>query len=360
MNFDTGAMARRMKGLVARTGNMPEEMRRQAIEEHLEADWEAMMGKVPGYLAGRHLVEGRDASSAPGFFNLMSLGDWITIAGEAGVRCVPARLLAVLDPMIPTIMSMNGNTGGFEHLSEAQRANFLELVQEVNGMKRSEILRFDCCASGKLKFVLQEDGVPDEGCRGLVDMGSFKAPDFEDQRFAEQFLWYNDKVMPVWARPWVKAMRIPAATSPMMPKLPPIGTRPVEWRFYVRDGRIEAVSQYYPHATITEAEARGRYGLDAALEACGRMLSTLSRLALVPHHPRHELRDDLDPAGLHCSIDVLVTPEGVPMLLEAGPPHLRNPNWGSHPCNFGVDGAPAGIAPRLRRPHAVVMRNRER
>ena len=343
MNFDLSMMARRMKAVVARTGNMPEEMRRQSIEEHLEDDWNSIMGKVPGYLAGSHLVEGREGA-APGFFNLMSLGNWLTIAKSAGVLAVPARLLAVLDPMACTIMSMHGNREGFQHLSEAQQAEFLGLVQAVNGMRRSEILRFDCCASAKMKLTLQEEGMPDEGCRGLVDAGPFNAPDFEDGRFQEQFLQYTDAQMPVWARPWVKAMRIPAAASPWMPTLPQVGTRAVEWRFYVRNGRIEAASQYYPHEGISEAEARSRYGLDAAQAQCERMLAEIARLGLVPHHPRHEMRDDLDPSGTHCSIDFLVTPEGAPMLLEAGPPHLRAPNWGSHPCNFGVDEAPAGVA----------------
>jgi hypothetical protein len=177
-----------------------------------------------------------------------------------------------------------------------------------------------------------------------VNNGRFLEPAFDDPRLIDQFLWYTDAVMPVWARPWIAAMRIEARPSPMMPTLPPSKTRAVEWRLYVRDGKIVAASQYYPHAAIAADEARGRYGLGAALAAGADLLTQLDRLAVVPHHPRYELRDDVDTAKIQCTLDYLITPEGVPLLLEAGPAHLRNPNWGAHPCNFGVNEPPAGIA----------------
>ncbi len=166
MNFDPERLALRVQSLVMRTGNMPEDMRKETIHEAFEEDWDIMMGKVPGYLAGANLIRDRK-DAAPGFFNLMSLGNWITIAEHAGVRCVPARLVGLLNPVFAFRCSVNGIGEALERASEADSKAFIDLVNNVNGMKPSEILRFDPSASAKLKLTIQDNGLPDKECRGL-------------------------------------------------------------------------------------------------------------------------------------------------------------------------------------------------
>lgn len=346
MNWDVASLQTMALALRTRTSNMPEDMRQETIGTALEERWNTLYARVAGYLAGPDLI--RHEPIVQAFFNVVSLGDWITIAQSIGQNIVPARLIGVFDPVLAFQCATDGLAQVISDpkTTDAHRNSLFALINEVNAMKRTEILRFDPCCSARLKLTIQDEGQPDADCRGLADNGKFLEPIFEDPRLADQFLWYTGAAMPVWARPWVRAMRIKAATSPYM-KLPSCGTRAVEWRLYVHDGEIVAASQYYPHAPIMREEALDRYGLQNALAAGNAMLGALDRLSLVPHHPRYEMREDVDPSKVHCTLDYLVTPEGAPLLLEAGPAHLRNPNFGAHPCNFGVKDPPRGIATSL-------------
>ena len=174
------------------------------------------------------------------------------------------------------------------------------------------MLRLDCCAPEFLKHELGS---------GRSDWNPlFTALAIQDLRVFEGLGNYPRAQVPIWSRPWVKALQCDGY--------------PVEYRAYVRDGALLGISSYYPQRPLDLMPAHilavqvGTTKLIRALQ--GREIvqpdldvPTLAILA----HQSGELED---PLGLHFTADWLVTQDDRVLFLEGGPPHER----GAHMCCF--------------------------
>ncbi len=190
----------------------------------------------------------------------------------------------------------------------------------------------------------------------------------KDKRLVDNLLANPENASPVWIRKWIEPMmlkgdRDKGYQSAVMPKdrlaegeSLPAGSGdlfPCEWRVYVKDGAIKAISNYYTSIARGETAEDEEIALEMARQArraTERLLAKLAEIKAIPHHPMYEHRDDLDPDGIHFSLDFIeARDDTAPMgrrliMIEGGPAHLRNPNWGAHPTCFGVETDPEGLA----------------
>lgn len=341
MYFDDPFYIKTLEDFRHRTSNYPDEMKSKEFEEEiaplLSNRFDHITRFVPHFVTGRYILDNPVGSSDPlRPFNGFSLGNWITLADIAKVPTIASRLIAV----VPTnsIISRYGNSASPEY--QAAQDN---LDKALETLRDDEILRYDSASAGCLKAMMQagEDnhalrrGICEKPGGGLMPLIYHPHIAQHDGRVGDATMTYCQDETPVWARTWTPAMRIAKSDG---------GTSPVEWRIYIMKGRIEAASLYYPHAPISIEEARTTYGLDASIELARKMLATMRGHKLFPHIPKyvyHEHKIDL--TDIHCTLDFLVTESGEPVFLEGGPAHLRDPNLGAHPCNFGMV-PPLGVA----------------
>jgi hypothetical protein len=353
------AISERIRAVVARSHNMPEDMRKADIEAELERNWKEVMGKAENYVQGENILR------HGGHFSTMSLGNWDVLCAAAGVAAIPSRLACVVNPVFLFDTSMNGLRDG--RMEEMQ--SFLGGFQSIED---DEIVRFDSCASSGLKAELTlgraSGAIPDN--RGYTRKGDINFPDFQDERIIEQMMEDPQNQAPVWIRKWTPPVMMEgdatagyrAAVLPGQPgelaedeTLPEgEGTLfPCEWRVFVKNGEVQAVGNYYPQisrGTTPEDEEIALSMVAEARNAARRLIDQIKSAEAIPHHPRYELRDGFDPDGIHFSLDFLeVADDEAPLgrrlvMIEGGPAHLRGPNWGAHPVSFGTSVEPSGIA----------------
>lgn len=129
------------------------------------------------------------------------------------------------------------------------------------------------------------------------------------------------------------------------------GQWPVEWRVFVRNGRVTGVSNYYGWAgegptaenawRATEAAMLTQRLIDhmQAGGLRGAFMDTVLAREIGAERPDVAIAfEPWDADGFHATIDFIETEQGM-MLLEAGPAHA--PGGGGHPCAFaGQDMAP--------------------
>lgn len=340
--LDPGLFSGLVDRLKQRFHNMPDDMRREAMEQAMEETvgkaFDAATAKCHHYAAGANLLEPRDRLA---HFNTLSLGNWMELCHSAGIACVPARLAGVMRPTAAFGLSM----GDVDTMTEADRAALSDISAALAGAGPNDVLRWDAGMGERIKVFGQASLAPIGEARGWAEtQEGHRLPVFGSERLSNMFLAWPDpnphNGMPCWIRPWTDARRIPA----IAPDGEDILT-PVEWRVYVRDGEPVAVSSFYPSL----ADAPGDRDLEEmalALDATRNLLGLMKEARLAPHHPRYELRDDLDPDAVHFTVDFLALPgeQASILMLEAGPAHLRNPNFGASPCCFGPSIPPRGIA----------------
>jgi hypothetical protein len=155
------------------------------------------------------------------------------------------------------------------------------------------------------------------------------------------------------ARPWMKGARYLICDDPHRhgTKFAGKGAWPAEWRTFVHNGKVEAVSAYYAWAG-TKTAKDARMALEVR-ELAQRIVDAGLKLNAVPLHVEHEmhrnsehepawLRNDYPVDAFACTLDFIETTQGL-MLLEGGP--CWSPAQVAHPCGFvGTTGRPQGVA----------------
>lgn len=383
------AVTRKILQLRNRFGNLPEDEMREAMEEGMETQWDALMSKAESYVQGEEVLE------KGGHFSAASCGNWFLIADAAGVERVPGRVVSVISSTL--VMSAYMNLMNAK--DEAQRAAFFEahgdefgrFFNDLQVVEEDEVLRFDTGADGRLKHELafgRENGLIPE-FKGYQRRDGVVVPDF-DERIVDHAMANPENQSPVWARKWVELAMLEGdreqgfiytlnksdmerAMDPMSDEqnsgdigvdeeqvsyagAPETGNKfPREWRVFVKNGEIRAIGNYYTQiarARTAEDEQDAAQAVVDVHEAASRMLAIIKEKVAIPHHPQYEdpTRKDFDPDAIHFTIDFaeVVDPEHPlgrrVVLMDAGVGHLRNPPFGANPVSFGSRQEPEGVA----------------
>lgn len=360
------AVQKKLSDALARLHNYDEATRKAEMEAEIEATWDQVMGKAERYVQGANIL------ARGGHFSTMSLGNWMTLAEACGVEVVPTRLAAVINP----IMVMDIANNGFKDQWADELNAFVSAIQDIAD---DEILRFDPAGNGAMKGAMAAGiAAPADGSfclSGLSDAArgwrrsdaGTAFPIFQDERLVAQLLENPEDRQPVWIRKLVQPVLLPGVVrdGALAPVRDEAGADiaadfPCEWRVYVEGGRVVAVGNYYPQIRRGETPedrnaalamvAEAVRATDAILEALRTAGEAADPTGAIPHHPRYEMRPGFDPDGVHFTLDFIeVVDERADfgrrlLLLEGGPAHLRNPNWGAHPTSFGFQAKPEGLA----------------
>lgn len=313
-----------------RTHNLPPEMRQEAIGDFISEMFDGATAKCAGYLCGSQIFEREGLGETDAYFNGISLGNWLTVAAQAGVPFIPARLLT----SARTTVIFAGLQGIKQ--PEPQQAEFDAFHADLQRIEPGEMLRFDMCAAATVKAGLS-DG---QGVRsGWYEHELTKYPDV-DGRIVHALLNYTFEYLPVFARPIIP-LRMVDGDAPDCP----FGRWPREWRVYITEGKVTGVSNYYVQAPAKPAEA---HNAARAADLALAIVEVLTVAKSWPHHPR--LEGVFNTESVSCSLDFAETADGQLVLVEGGPPHIFSPPWGAHPCCFAPGQPLKGVALALGSP----------
>ena len=296
-----------------------------AFTEVLEGIFDQATSHVRGYVVGPEISKKRDDHA---LFDVMSLGNWLTIALQADIPFIPARLLGA--PRSLALFSDGMGNPRPDHF----RDELEDLDEAIQSIADNEMLRFDHCGSGALKSRISK-GQPEIAgdARGVIKGHNGQLDHILCERLVESFLNSMSDYMPVWARPIVK------------PRVQPgwdfhtghSGMWPCEWRVYVREGRVTGASNYYPQSAASEEDLK--YA-KVAVSCTQKMIDVMAGLNISPHHPRYVA--EFEPKTASFSADFICAENGEVLFLEGGPAHIYNPPFGASPCCFnphdGIDG----------------------
>ena len=234
-------------------------------------------------------------SQAQENFCPISLGDWLNLCRSAEVPHVPAAQVT----QVQREDYLHFDTEG-EH--RARLGQVWKAIQSAR--KDNHMMRLDCCADGELKYRMS---------RG--DSGGFQ-PEFgaiilDDMRSYDMVSEYPRENIPIWQRPWAETQVIDGY--------------PVEYRAYVRDGKLQGISSYYPHRPLPRFPEHLK-----AVKNCTERLIQNAQTPFLWHHTLMFQDNPIDRAGIHFTADFLVTTQGETLFLEGGPPH----ELGAHMCCF--------------------------
>jgi hypothetical protein len=153
------------------------------------------------------------------------------------------------------------------------------------------------------------------------------------------------------ARPWVEASRWIECMDPHRDGSPFAGPGrwPAEWRAYVVDGKVRAVSAYYGFVGEMNPE-NARMALQVR-DVAQRLVDGMTEHRLWPRFmkaefarrsPHPEMQAALADFGretVSCSLDFIETDQGL-LLVEGGP--ANTPVGGAHVCSFAGNGLRKG------------------
>ena len=176
-------------------------------------------------------------------------------------------------------------------------------------------LRYEHVAPSELKHsraaglpvAMETDVFPGADGRPMLGIRS-------DLRLLETFLRTGEGKLRAYRRPIV---------SPMMVETP-VGSWPVEWRVFIREGVVHAVSNYYPQISLESLpnwQLHVRHAYEIAKKLCGYVVRRYKTPANI----------HMAPTGTwDLTVDVMTLSDGTSTLLEVGP---SSPQW-AHPCCF--------------------------
>lgn len=249
-----------------------------------------------------------------GAFPAPSLSAWMSAVHDAGVPAVPTEEVArfaVTDLL------------GFERDTPETRTMFERLDALNRDVPEGSMLRWDCCAPLGLKEHMADGRTtcPQDHDHRDLHPGDPRAFDILYDFPADD--------IGVHRRPWVTA----AVHDGF----------PVEFRVFVNNGQVVAVSNYYVQRALPATETI----LKQAHEACtaaARIVNAVRTAGRFPWMNGQALEANGAPPPFDATLDFLVTPQGHVLFLEAGPGF----GLGAHPCCFynpatGVVTSPAGI-----------------
>ena len=137
-----------------------------------------------------------------------------------------------------------------------------------------------------------------------------------------QFDEFPSDDIDVWSRPWVDAEYL--------------DDYPVEFRVFIKDNEVEAISNYYPQRALPDSNRM--IGLvNECIGLSRKIVGHLNSQGQYPWMPNFEGK--FESGKVSATLDFLITAEGLPLFLEAGPPY----GAGAHPCAF-IDHEVKGVA----------------
>ena len=225
----------------------------------------------------------------------VSLGDWLDLCRRAEVPHVPATQVAEIRRDDYLAFDTEG-----DHRSRLEQV--WKAIQSAS--KDNQMMRLDCCSDAEIKYRMAQG----EGGRFQPEFGTIE---FGDVRSFDLVYEYPRESVPIWQRPWVETQVI--------------NGYPVEYRAFVRDGKLLGISSYYPQRPLPRFPEH--------LEAVRKFTERLIQHAQTPflwHETLMFLDNPLDRQGIHFTADFLVNTQGETLFLEGGPPH----ELGAHMCCF--------------------------
>ena len=225
----------------------------------------------------------------------VSLGDWLDLCRRAEVPHVPAT--QVTEVLRDDYLAFD--TEG-DH-----RARLQQVWKEIQAARKdNQMMRLDCCADAEVKYRMSlGEGGEFKPEFGFIMFGDVRSFDMVDE--------YPRDNIPVWQRPWAETQVIDGY--------------PVEYRAFVRDGKLQGISSYYPQRPLP--------WFPEHLEAVRNFTDRLIQHVQTPflwHETLMFRSDPLDRQGIHFTADFLVNTQGEVLFLEGGPPH----ELGGHMCCF--------------------------
>ena len=226
----------------------------------------------------------------------ISLRDWLALCRKTGVPHIPAEQISTVQAQDWLMFDTVG-----EHrtrLTNVRREIYLKLKPE-------HMLRYDFCAPLETKIRLGS---------GRPDFDPAMAEFILDDPRAYDILWeFPRETVPIFQRPWIQAQMQDGY--------------PVEYRVFVKEGRIQGVSSYYPQRPLNENENHLEQVKDLTLA----LIKDIRTPFLWPTSPMREwVFARYGRGGVHFTADYLVTAQGDVLFIEGGPPH----EMGAHPCCF--------------------------
>lgn len=234
-------------------------------------------------------------------FNCLSLGDWLEACRRTNVPFVPAYQTASLRKKDALLFEVEG-----EHQKRLEDA-FVKTQSEAIGV---DMVRFDFCAPLEIKAALAN------GNWGWRE--EFRDLTLGDPRVVDIMLEYPGDSIALWKRPWIEALIE--------------DDYPVEYRVFVKDGKIIGISNYYPQRTLSYRPQ----DIDAVRSYTKRLIKVLEPPFL---YPQTLWTDELSRESVNFTADYILSRDYGIMFLEGGPPH----ELGAHPCCF-APGQIKGIA----------------
>lgn len=209
-------------------------------------------------------------------FCFLSLRDWLKHCQFKKIAHVPADFVAEV-----AIKSI------FDAIDGKRSPDFDQFYNQYKAHRDQHqewVYRYDCCAFIHTKVGMSEHGQVPPAARGFC---------LDDPRAIDILYEYPRHNVGLLARPWVKAMYHQGW--------------PIEFRVFVRDGRVQGISNYYPQIALPEW--------------CRATAITAGMLT-----------EKLEAPAPDFTADWLAAEDGSLIFLEGGPPHT--PSWGAHPCCF--------------------------
>ena len=262
---------------------------------------------MPNIPTPEHPQQPQTISATPETANFCptSLIDWLELCQRARVPFVPAEQIASINRDDWLRFDQEGEHKG--RLAAAQR----EIHEKL---RPGHMFRFDFCAPLELK-IRMSNGQP-----GLhPDMTRVN---FDDPRAYTLLFEQPRELIPVHQRPWI---------NPTM-----LDGYPVEYRAFVREGKLQGISNYYPQRPLP----MNNFHIQVITQLTAQLTEAAKTPFLwneSPMKPWVETRYGLD--GVHFTADFMVTQEDNVLFIEGGPPH----EMGAHPCCF-QHGRISGIA----------------
>jgi hypothetical protein len=189
--------------------------------------------------------------------------------------------------------------------------------------------------------------------RGWTRNGNRRHINVNDKRILDAIIRGPDLTHFI-ARPWIKASRYQVAEDPHRhgTQFAGKGAWPCEWRVFIKNNEVIAVSNYY--GWTGGATPENALAALAARVAAQQMLKQMIANNIIPQYedaelarrmnsPAAALIADFDPAKISCTLDFIETNDGM-TLLEGGPAHYPLVIAGGHSCAFtGSTGAPSAM-----------------
>ena len=246
--------------------------------------------------------------SVKGRFIGTSLGAWMERVKLAGVPVVPASVIAEL----PREVFRRA-----EEMHEGDKMHWDAMAIALSLVPENCMARWDACSCLELKGAMALGRAPTHAERTELPWHDPRAFDILQEFPADSFH--------VWQRPWIEAMKVDGY--------------PVEFRVFVRNGKVIGVANYYPQRALPEtAEFLGL--AQRCEEATDRVVAYRTSTGEIPWMQTYA--GGFDESKVSATLDFFATQDGEVMFLEAGPPY----GAGAHPCSF-IDREISGVALKI-------------